>query len=114
MLVKLDEQPTVTKELNATICWMDKEPLQAANKYYVKHGVNDVQAKITSLTSLIKPDFSGKEENPSALALNEIGEVSLKVSKPLFVDAYSKNKANGTFILINPKTNNTAGVGFIK
>jgi len=114
MLVKLDEQPTVTKELNATICWMDKEPLQAANKYYVKHGVNDVQAKIISLTSLIKPDFSGKEENPSALALNEIGEVSLKVSKPLFVDAYSKNKANGTFILINPKTNNTAGVGFIK
>ena len=114
MLVKVEEQPTVTKELNATICWMDKEPLQAANKYYVKHGVNDVQAKITALTSLIKPDFSGKEENPSALTLNEIGEVSLKVSKPLFVDSYSKNKANGTFILINPKTNNTAGVGFIK
>ncbi|CAM1353442.1 sulfate adenylyltransferase subunit 1 [Tenacibaculum insulae] len=114
MLVKVEEQPTVTKELNATICWMDKEPLQAANKYYIKHGVNDVQAKITGLSSLIKTDFSGTEENPPALTLNEIGEVSLKVSKPLFVDAYSKNKANGTFILINPKTNNTAGVGFIQ
>ncbi len=114
MLVKTNEQPTIAKELNATICWMDKSPLQASDKYYIKHGVNDAQAKIMSLSSIIKTDFSGKEENPSQLTLNEIGDVTLKVSKPLFFDSYKKNKANGTFILINPKTNNTAGVGFIQ
>lgn len=114
MLVKTKEIPTVSKELTATICWMDKSPLQALNKYYIKHGVNDAQAKIMSLSSIIKTDFSGKEENPSQLTLNEIGDVTLKVSKPLFYDSYKKNKANGTFILINPKTNNTAGVGFIQ
>jgi sulfate adenylyltransferase subunit 1 len=114
MLVKTNEQPTVAKELDATICWMDKDPLEASNKYYVKHGVNDVQAKIMSLSSIIKTDFSGTEENPSQLTLNEIGDVTLKLSKPLFFDSYDRNKANGTFILINPKTNNTAGVGFIK
>ncbi|WP_455755282.1 elongation factor 1-alpha C-terminal domain-related protein, partial [Tenacibaculum piscium] len=74
----------------------------------------EVQAKITALTSIIKTDFSGKEENPSELVLNAIGEVSLKVNKPLFFDSYSKNKATGSFILIDPKTNNTAGVGFIE
>ncbi|KAB1157392.1 GTP-binding protein [Tenacibaculum aiptasiae] len=114
MLVKTKEVPTVSKELTATICWMDKNPLQASDKYYIKHGVNDAQAKIMSLSSIIKTDFSGKEENPSQLTLNEIGDVTLKVSKPLFYDSYQKNKANGTFILINPKTNNTAGVGFIQ
>lgn len=114
MLVKTKEQPTIAKQLNATICWMDKSPLQASDKYYIKHGVNDAQAKIMSLSSIIKTDFSGKEENPSQLTLNEIGDVTLKVSKPLFFDSYKKNKANGTFILINPKTNNTAGVGFIQ
>lgn len=114
MLVKTNEQPTISKELSATICWMDKSPLQASDKYYIKHGVNDVQAKIMSLSSIIKTDFSGKQENPSQLTLNEIGNVTLKVSKPLFFDSYEKNKANGTFILINPKTNNTAGVGFIQ
>ncbi|MCF2873605.1 MULTISPECIES: sulfate adenylyltransferase subunit 1 [unclassified Tenacibaculum] len=114
MLVKTKEVPTVSKELTATICWMDKSPLQASDKYYIKHGVNDAQAKIMSLSSIIKTDFSGKEENPSQLTLNEIGDVTLKVSKPLFYDSYQKNKANGTFILINPKTNNTAGVGFIQ
>ncbi len=114
MLVKVNEEPTIAKELKAIICWMDKTPLQASEKYYLKHGVNDVQAKITELSSIIKTDFSGKEENPSQLALNEIGEVTLKVSKPLFFDSYKKNKSNGAFILINPKTNNTAGVGFIQ
>ncbi|CAL2080402.1 Sulfate adenylyltransferase subunit 1 [Tenacibaculum dicentrarchi] len=114
MLVKENEEPTVAKQLNATICWMDKTPLQASSKYIIKHGVNEVQAKITTLTSIIKTDFSGKEENPSQLILNAIGEVSLKVNKPLFFDSYSKNKATGSFILIDPKTNNTAGVGFIE
>ncbi|MEX6625432.1 sulfate adenylyltransferase subunit 1 [Tenacibaculum salmonis] len=114
MLVKENEEPTVAKELSATICWMDKTPLQASSKYIIKHGVNEVKAKINTLTSIIKTDFSGKQENPSELVLNEIGEVTLKVSKPLFFDSYSKNKANGSFILIDPKTNNTAGVGFIQ
>ncbi|WP_439129127.1 sulfate adenylyltransferase subunit 1 [Polaribacter sp.] len=114
MLVKTNEEPTVTKQLNATICWMDKEPLQASQKYYIKHGVNDAQAKITQLNSIIKTDFSGKLENPSALELNQIGDVQLKLSKPLSVDTYNQNKSNGAFILINPKTNNTVGVGFIR
>lgn len=114
MVVKTGEEPKVVKELDATICWMDKTPLQTSEKYYIKHGVNDVQAKITKLSSVIHTDFSGKEDHPDKLSLNEIGEATLKVSKQLFVDSYRENKANGAFIIINPKTNNTAGVGFIK
>jgi len=114
MLVKAGEEPKITKELTATICWMDKDPLQASSKYFIKHGVNDVQAKITGLSSILKPDFSGEIENPTELTLNEIGDVTLKLSKPVFVDTYKENKSNGAFILINPKTNTTSGVGFIK
>jgi sulfate adenylyltransferase subunit 1 len=114
MLVKVSEEPKITKEINATICWMDKEPLKPSQKYYIKHGVNDAQAKITQLSSIIKTDFSGKIDNPSELELNQIGDIQLKLSKPLLVDAYNENKSNGSFILINPKTNNTVGVGFIR
>lgn len=113
MLVKTGEEPQILKQLEATICWMDKTPLQASEKYYIKHGINDAQVKITSLKNIIHTDFSGEDKNPSKLSLNEIGKVSLKISKPLFVDSYKENKANGAFILINPKTNNTSGIGFI-
>jgi sulfate adenylyltransferase subunit 1 len=114
MLVKVNEEPLITKQLDATICWMDKEPLKESQKYYIKHGVNDAQAKITQLSSILKTDFSGKIENPSELAINQIGDVQLKLSKPLLIDAYDQNKSNGAFILINSKTNNTVGVGFIR
>jgi sulfate adenylyltransferase subunit 1 len=114
MIVKVDEKPTISKELEATICWMDNEPLEISQKYYLKHGVNDVQAKITNLSNILHTDFSGMEQNPKALTLNQIGDIQLKVSKPLFFDTYKNHKYNGAFILINPKTNNTVGVGFIK
>jgi sulfate adenylyltransferase subunit 1 len=114
MLVKVNEEPTITKQLDATICWMDKEPLQVSQKYHIKHGVNDAQAKITQLSGILKTDFSGKVENPSELALNQIGVIQLKLSKYLLVDSFNQNKSNGAFILINPKTNNTVGVGFIQ
>ena len=114
MIVKAEEQPNIAKQLDATICWMDKEPLQAAQKYYIKHGVNDAQAKVMQLSSIIKTDFSGKTDNPSKLELNQIGDIQLKLSRPFLYDAYKDNKQNGSFILINPRTNNTVGVGFIK
>lgn len=113
MIVKIDEVPTISKDLEATICWMDKEPLEVSQKYYLKHGINDVQAKIMKLKNILKTDFSGAIENPTKLTLNQIGEIQLKVSKSLFFDSYKDNKYNGAFILINPKTNNTVGVGFI-
>ena len=114
MLVKLNEGPKITKQLEATICWMDKTPLKAAQKFYIKHGVNDAQAKITQLKSIIKTDFSGKIDRPNEIEINQIGDIQLKLSKPLLVDPYNQNKPNGAFILINPKTNNTVGVGFIR
>jgi len=113
MLVKENEEPTVSKDINATICWMDKTPLQTSEKYYLQHGVHKVQAKIAQLNSLIHTDFSGSEENPTEIVLNQIGNVQLKLSKPILYDSYSENKSNGAFILINQRTNNTVGVGFI-
>lgn len=113
MLVKTGQEPQMTKELDATVCWMDKNALNVPSKYYLRHGVNDVQAKITQLEAVISTDFSGTNKDANKLVLNDIGKIKLKVSKPIFVDSYKSNKANGTFILIDPKTNNTSGVGFI-
>ena len=111
--MKVNEEPQIAKELSAKICWMDRTPLRLSSRYYLKHGVNDLQAKIMDVRSLIHTDFSGQEDNPMQLNLNEVGEVQLKLSKPVFFDSYKENKANGAFILVDSKTNNTAGVGFI-
>ncbi len=113
MIVKSSELPKVEKDINTTVCWMDTKKLVPGAKYYVQQNTNRVLAKIDSVKNVIATDFSGTTE-ASQLAINEIGEVNIKLSKAIYFDAYNENKSNGAFILIDATTNTTAGVGFIK
>ncbi|WPR72600.1 GTP-binding protein [Flavobacterium sp. NG2] len=113
MIVKSDELPKVEKEITTTVCWMDSKKLVAGTKYLVQHNTNRVLAKVDSIKNVIATDYSGTTP-ATQLAINEIGEVSIKLSKALYFDAYDDNKSNGAFILIDPATNTTAGVGFIR
>ncbi len=113
MLVKTGEVPAATKNLNATICWMDDKFLVPGSKYLLQHNTNRIMGKIDKIESQLAPNFQGFRET-SCLKLNEIGQVSIQLSKNLFADLYEENKDNGRFILIDTHTNTTAGVGFIK
>ena len=114
MIVKTGEEPKSDKRLTARICWMDSSALVGGTKYLLQHGSNQVLAMIESVEYTLAPDFSGDNKEATSLSLNEIGEVKLKLAKPIFYDTYETNKSNGAFILIDPNTNTTAGVGFIK
>lgn len=113
MLVKTDELPKIEKQVTATVCWMDSKNLVPGTKYIVQHNTNRVLSKIDSINSVIATDYTGEQENKNKLSLNEIGEVSIKLSKPIYFDSYNDNKSNGAFILIDAQTNTTAGAGFI-
>ncbi|MGY5846541.1 sulfate adenylyltransferase subunit 1 [Salegentibacter sp. HM20] len=113
MLVKSGEEPQQTRELNATICWMDGKALLPGTKYVLQHNTREVLAKIDRIDGQVSTNFE-ELQVANSLKLNEIGKVSLKLSKPLFADNYNENKANGRFILVDTQTNTTAGVGFIK
>ena len=113
MIVKSNELPRIEKEITTTICWMDSKKLVAGTKYLIQHNTNSVLAKIESVNSVIATDYSGSKP-ATQLAINEIGEVTIKLSKALYFDKYNDNKSNGAFILIDVASNTTAGVGFIK
>jgi sulfate adenylyltransferase subunit 1 (EFTu-like GTPase family) len=54
-----------------------------------------------------------RDEEADELALNEIGRVSLRTTAPLFYDEYRRNRATGSFILVDETTNNTVAAGMI-
>jgi bifunctional enzyme CysN/CysC len=45
--------------------------------------------------------------------MNELGRVSLRVTAPLFVDEYRRNRTTGSFILVDEATNETVGAGMV-
>ena len=114
MIVKTGEEPSVQKQLKAKVCWMDSKNLVGGTKYLLQHGVNRVQAMVTNVDNVLATDFTGQDTAATELSLNQIGEVAIKLAKPLFYDKYVDNKQNGSFILIDPQTNHTAGVGFVE
>ena len=114
MITKTDNPPVVDKQFTAKIAWMDRETLNVGNKYVIQHGVNKVLAKVDRIHHLIKTDFSGIIEDVDQLEINDIALVSFKLNKPVFYDAFKNHRTNGSFIIIDPQTNTTAGAGFIQ
>jgi sulfate adenylyltransferase subunit 1 len=114
MITKTDNPPVVDKQLTAKIAWMDQDSLTVGSKYIIQHGVNKVLAKVDRIHHTIKTDFSGIIEGVSQLDLNDIALVSFKLNKPIFYDAFKNHRTNGSFIIIDPQTNTTAGAGFIQ
>jgi sulfate adenylyltransferase large subunit len=86
----------VSKRFSANVVWMDERPLDPARVYVVKHNTRSVTA-----------------EADRALSLNEIGVVHIATAQPLVFDAYGTNRTTGSFVLIDPATNFTAGAGMI-
>lgn len=114
LIVKENQLPHESKEIKAIICWMDTTPMTAATRYQLQYGVKSVKSKIKSIDSKIAINDMGKEEKTLELQLNDLGWATIQLAKPLYFDNYDENKDLGAFILIDTKTNTTAGVGFIQ
>ena len=113
LIAELDIAPGASTELHAKICWMHPRPLQKGRKYLLKHTTQTVQAIVTSVESRLNFTDLEPESTPAELALNDIGEIRLKTSKPLHFDGYATNRLTGAFILIEQGTNATVGAGML-
>jgi sulfate adenylyltransferase large subunit len=112
MIVEADDQPVAARELCAHVCWMSDKPLEPRGRYAIKHTTRTARAVVEAIDHRI--DVNTLEHvSAAALALNEIGRVQLRVSSPLVVDPYSRNRTTGSFILIDETTNDTVGAGMI-
>ncbi|ADV49464.1 sulfate adenylyltransferase subunit 1 [Cellulophaga algicola DSM 14237] len=114
MIVKVGDLPQIDKQFTANISWMDSDQLKTGGKYVIQHGVNKVLAKVDKIHHKINPDYSGIEENVDGLGMNDIARVTFKLNKPIFFDAFKDHRTNGSFIIIDTKTNSTVGAGFIQ
>lgn len=113
MLVKINDLPTMEKQLTATISWMDSKKLTTGSKYILQHGVNKVLAKVDTINHKIRPDYSGIDLEIEGLEMNDIASVSFKLNKPIYYDKFKNHRTNGSFILIDSQSNHTVAAGFI-
>ena len=112
MIVESEDQPVAARELEAMVCWMSDDPLRPRSRYAIKHTTRTARAIVDEIEHRVDV-IALAHEPASELQLNEIGRVRLRISAPLMVDPYSRNRTTGSFILIDEATNDTVGAGMV-
>lgn len=113
MIVRENNQPTVSQDIEVMVCWMSEKPLQLRGKYAVKHTSNDARCIVKDIKYKLDINTLHRLEEEKNIGMNDIARVSLRTTKPLFFDAYQKNRVSGSLIIIDEGTNETVGAGMI-
>lgn len=108
LIVSANEVPELSKDISASICWMDTRPLDLSQTYLLQSNSKVSRVKIRDIVSKI--NINTLEENPAdTFGLNDIGKVRIRSADELVADSYLENKTTGGAILIDSRTNLTVG-----
>ncbi|MFJ8813065.1 adenylyl-sulfate kinase [Amycolatopsis thermoflava] len=107
-------RPHTGQDLDAMVCWLaEAGSLTPGATYAIRHTTAETTAAVQKLDYRLDVDTLHRDETAKALALNEIGRVQLRTRKPLLFDPYRRNRATGSFILVDDTTGNTVAAGMI-
>ena len=113
MLARPANRPIVGQDLDAMVCWMGDRPLAGRQMYALKHTTNNVRAMVTDVHYRLDVETTHRDEGAQQLQTNDLGRIRLRSTGPLAYDAYRRNRATGSFVLIDEATNVTVGAGML-
>lgn len=113
MLVRPNNQATVTQDVEVMVCWFSQKPLQPRGKYTILHTTQEVRCIVKEVLYKLDINTLHRNKEDTAVNMNDIARLKLRTTKPLFTDSYTKNRITGGFILIDEATNETVGAAMI-
>jgi bifunctional enzyme CysN/CysC len=113
LLCRPDNRPTVAHTIDARVCWMGDRSLTPGGRFVMQHTTRSVRAHVDTIHYEI--DVETLHRRPaSELQRNDIGRVRLRVPDAVFADPYRRSRSTGSFVLIDPATNETVGGGMVE
>ncbi len=113
MIVRENNQPNVQQDIDIMICWLNDKKMVSRGKYAIKHTSNDVRCIVKEVKYKININNLHRIEDDKEVTMNDIARISIRTTKPLLYDKYTRNRGTGSLILIDESTNETVGAGMI-
>ncbi len=113
MIARIKNAPEPLQDIDAMVCWMTTTPLKPRQKLAIKHTTRTGRALVKDIQYRLDVNTLHRDQETKELGVNEIGRVQLRTTVPLLSDPYAKNRATGSFILIDEATGVTVGAGMI-
>ncbi len=111
MIVKNENEPFVSQDLEVMLCWMGTRGPRPGAKYHLKNTTREVMAIIKEVYYKLDINTMEKLENAGDIKMNEMARVRLRTTQPLVFDEYRKNRITGSLILVDEATNETVAAG---
>jgi sulfate adenylyltransferase subunit 1 len=114
MIVSVNNQPKISQEFEAMLCWMDNKPLKPGNKYLLQINSRLVRSVVRDIEYKLDVNTLQKIESPEKAVLNDIIKVNIKTASPVAYDSYKDLRQNGGAILIDETSCVTVGACMIQ
>jgi sulfate adenylyltransferase subunit 1 len=112
MIVRENNKPTIEQDIEVMICWMNEKKIIPNGKYTIRHTSKSARCIIKEVKYKIDINTLHRMEEKE-IGLNDIGRISIRTTKPLFFDSYTRNRNTGSIILVDEATNETTAAGMI-
>jgi sulfate adenylyltransferase subunit 1 len=113
MIVRENNIPYITQDVDVMICWFNERPLQPNGRYALRHTTQEMRCVVKDIR--YKLDINSLHRNmvDKEIRMNDIARIAIRTTKPIFADSYRKNRITGSLILVDEGTNETVGAGMI-
>ncbi len=113
MIVRSNNSPTVSQDIDMMICWMDDKELIPNGKYTIKHTSREARCIVKEVQYKVDINTLHRMEDDKSIGMNDIGRIRIRSTEPLFFDKYTRNRITGSIILVDEGSNKTVGAGMI-
>jgi sulfate adenylyltransferase subunit 1 len=114
MLVSPYAFPTISQDINLMVCWFTEKPLKVGGRYLVRLNTNETGCIIKAVNYKVNINTLENDFGNSTINMNDIANIRIKTSKPVFYDSYKTNNITGSLIFIDEGTKETVGAGMIE
>jgi sulfate adenylyltransferase subunit 1 len=110
-LLASNEAPShfeTTREIQATVAWMDDEPLVAGRVYWALHGHRWIKAKVKRIVHSLDINTL-QEHDATQIEPNAIGHIEISLQEAIAALPYQRSRVLGSLILVDTATHKTSG-----
>jgi len=114
VIVRSENKPIVSQDLEVMMCWMDSKPLIPGNKYLLQTNSKVVRSVVKEIEYKLDVNKLSKQFSPEEIRLNDVFKATIKTASPIAFDSYKKLRASGSAILIDETSNVTVAACMIQ
>jgi sulfate adenylyltransferase subunit 1 len=114
VIVKENNEPIVTQDIEVILCWMDTKAMEVGSKYLIQHNNKQIRCAVKGIEYKLDVNTLEKQTSITSAQLNDVCKVTLKTARPIAVDSYKKLRSNGGAILIDETSYVTVGACIIQ